>query len=550
MTFASSARPSSQTSKRSSLLPSLKQVRAERARRSLAQFVRWGWEIVEPETELIWNWHIDAICQHLEAVTRQQLWRPDEPEPEGGRIQRLVINQPPGTMKSLISSVFWPAWEWIEHGHIKSLYSSYALDLAIRDSIRCRDLLTSGWYQESFDPQWELKGDQNIKSWYATTAGGVRQCLSVGSKATGFRGHKVVCDDPLNASDAYSEAMRTRSNTWWSRTMSSRLNDPRTGARVLIQQRVHEEDTSGDVLAKGQYDHLCLPAEFDPHRRTTTSIGWTDPRTEEGELLFPELFTAKVLSDAKKDLGSADYSGQYNQRPAPATGLIFQRSWWRYWKPKGVNLPPVEVRDDQGEIHRYLAIDLPDELDIVVNSWDMTFKATTSSDFVAGGIWGRKGSRAFLLDQVCDRLAFPATCAAVRELRARDSRVSAIFVEDKANGPAVIATLEQEIPGLIAVEPDGGKLARAHAVSPYAEAGNVFVPHPALMDWVDGYLDEVTSFPLGAHDDQVDQTTQALRRLLLGIEERIMPTGIEPVNPALVDYQPLGGMPSAYTPLS
>lgn len=517
-------------------IPKLSEIRAEMARRSLAQFVRFAWHVVEPETALIWNWHIEAVCLHLEALTRQQLWKPGQPEPDGARLQRLVINIPPGTMKSLLVSVFWPAWEWIEHAGLKSIFSSYAMDLAIRDSVRCRDLLLSDWYRNSFKPDWEFKSDSNLKTGFANTKGGFRECLSVGSKATGYRGDKVVVDDPQNATEAHSDAIRGAANTWWDRTMSTRLNDPRTGVRMIIQQRLHEEDLTGHVLAKGSYEHLCLPSEFDSSGKTSTSIGWKDPRTVDGELLFSELFTRAVLDQLKIDLGEADFAGQHNQKPSPAGGLIFKRRWWKYWQPAGASLPPVRFQDEDGTWISIEPEDLPASFDETALSIDCSFKDSKGSDNVAMGVWSRKGSKAFLRDQVCEKMSFTNTVTKVRELSKAWPEATAKWVEDKANGSATIDSLKDEIPGLIPIEPEGGKVVRAHAVTPVIEAGNVYLPHPSLFKWVDGFLLESGHFPYGKNDDQVDQMTQALKRMLVGAVRHGTASYSPSVNVAASEY--------------
>ena len=440
-----------------------------------------------------------------------QTWKVDhEPRPENS-IQDLLINIPPGLMKSLLCCVFWPAWEWVDHPHIRSLFSSYAADLATRDSVRCRDLIQSEWYQSWFQPTWTLKEDQNVKTWFTNTAGGLRMTLSVGSKVTGFRGDKVVVDDSLNATDAHSEAKRKTANEWWDKAMSTRINDPRRAVKLSIQQRLHEDDLTGHCLRSGGYEHLCLPTEFDPDNACRTSIGFEDPRSEKGQLLFPTMFTPEVVAKAKRVLGSAGFASQHNQRPAPAGGLTFKRQWWRYWQRKGDNLPPVLIRNEDGDflIH---PVDLPEQFDEIAHSWDMTFKDTAGSDDVAGGCWGRLGANAFLLDSVIRQMSFTQSVTAVEEMAARWPGVGAIYIEDKANGPAVISTLENKIPGIIAINPDGGKIARANAVSPYLEAGNVFLPHPHLRVWVNDRLDQYTAFPNGSRDDAVDETTQVLNR--------------------------------------
>lgn len=479
----------------------LRRGRAARATESLAEFIRRGWPVLEPGTPLVWNWHLDAICLHLEAAS-------------DGRIRRLLVNVPPGHMKSLIVSVFWPAWRWLREPGWRGLFSSYAMELAIRDSVRCRDLVRSDWYRETFRPEWELKGDQNVKSYFENSRRGFRFSMSVGGRATGFRGDTVVCDDPLNAKEQHSEAARKECLVWWDRVMSSRLNDQRTGTRVIIMQRLHEGDLAGHVLARGGYEHLCLPTEWEPERKDAsrdgipgvTGIGWRDPRREPGELLFPALFPAAVVEEAKRDLGARDFAGQHQQRPAPAGGALFQRHWWRFYTRR------------------------PERLEETVQSWDMAFKDTDGSDFVVGQVWGRAGADKYLLDQVRARLDFPATVQAVLALSEKWPGARKKLVEDKANGPAVIAALKGKLAGLVPVLPEGGKEARAHAVSPEIEAGNVYLPAPEPdpetgyrpPEWIGAFLEEAAAFPHGAHDDQVDAMTQALNRLAGGRSRKVV----------------------------
>lgn len=452
------------------------------ARMPLKRFVVDGWPVLEPGTDYIDGWHVDAICDHLEAVA-------------DGRIRFLIINMPPGHMKSLLVSVFWPAWMWTWRPEWRALFGSYDLTLAIRDAKRTRDLLDSEWYRDTFHPAWTLSGDQNVKSYYENTRKGFRLALGVGSKGTGFRGDCTVVDDPLNVKDQWSETKRAGANDWWDKTMSSRLNDQRKGARIVVMQRLHEDDLSGHLIKRGGYELLRLPSEFEPTHRATTSIGWTDPRAEEGECLFPALFPPAVLEQAKIDLGSGDYAGQHQQTPVPAGGGIIKRAWFRYY----TSTPPVWQQQLQ--------------------SWDMSFKDTKSSDFVAGGVWGKSGANCYLLDVYHERAGFTETCRAVRSMTEKWPGASAKLVEDKANGPAVIDTLRATIGGLIAVEPEGGKEARAHAVTPFIEAGNVWLPspeaYPQHAGWVEALLHECETFTGkdGGKDDLVDMMTQALLRL-------------------------------------
>jgi predicted phage terminase large subunit-like protein len=252
------------------------------------------------------------------------------------------------------------------------------------------------------------------------------------------------------------------------------------------------------LLDKGGYEHLCLPAEFAPDRRCVTSIGWSDPRQDRGELLWPQKFSQADLDGLKKTLGSYRYAAQFQQRPAPAEGGIFKRHWLRYYRPANLELPPVQVRMPDGSVQSFVAVPLPEQFDEGAQSWDPAFKNLETSDYVVGQVWAAKGADRFLLDQVRERMDMPRMLEAIRALSARYPFAAAKFVEDRANGPAVIASLKHEIPGLIPVNPEGGKIARAAAVSPQIEAGNVYLPHPKIAPWVDALIEEIASFPNAA----------------------------------------------------
>jgi len=456
-------------------LPSLESIRTEKARRHLRDFMRLAWHVVEPATPFVPGWHLDAICEHLEAVA-------------GGQIRNLVINMPPRHAKSLTVAVFWPAWEWIDHPERRWLFASYADSLSLRDSVKCRRLIESPWYQERWGDRFRMAGDQNAKGRFENDKTGYRLASSVGGAVTGEGGDRVVVDDPHNVREIPSTTVRQAVLEWWDQAMSTRLNDPKTGARVIVMQRLHESDLSGHVLAQGGYDHLCLPAEYEG-RRIVTSIGWSDPRHETGELLWSDRFGPDELTTLKRSLGSYGAAGQLQQRPSPQEGGVFKRTWWRFYDR------------------------LPERFDEIIQSWDMTFKKADDNDFVAGHVWGRIGADCYLLDRVHERMGFVETQRSVRALTAKWPTALTKLIEDKANGPAIIDSLGREIGGFIPVEPEGGKEARAAAVSPMVEAGNVWLPSPEIAPWVTEVIEESAAFPNAAHDDDVDAMSQALRRL-------------------------------------
>ena len=476
----------------------LNEIDAELASRSLGEFVRQAWSIVEPSTPFVAGWHIDAIIEHLEAVTR-------------GQIRNLLINVPPRHMKSLLVSVLWPAWEWIRSPERRWLYSSYGAQLSIRDSVKCRRLIESSWYQQRWADRFALTSDQNTKGRFDNDRSGYRLSTSVGGSATGEGGDRIVCDDPNNVNEVESDSVRKATNDWFDVVMSTRVNDPKTAAKVVVMQRCHQQDLAGHLLEQGGWEHLCLPAEYEGPTRTT-SIGFADARSEHGELLWPERFGPEEIESLKRSLGSYAAAGQLQQRPSPAEGGLVKRHWFKYWQPRGANFPPVMVRLADGTYLSIPAIENPRRVDEQIQSWDCAFKDLETSDYVVGQLWGRIGSCYMLGTQIRARMDCPATVKAVRELSQNNPSAVAKLIEDKANGSAVIQMLQHEIPGIIAVNPEGGKVARAVAVSPLIEAGNVYLPHPLHAPWVNEFIEECIAFPNGAHDDQVDAMTQALLR--------------------------------------
>lgn len=444
-------------------------VDAELCCRSLKHFIMGAWHVLEPVTPFADNWHIDVICEHLEAVSR-------------GDIKRLIINMPPRCMKSLIISVCWPAWEWINKPHSRWLVSSYGQTLAERDALKTRMLIDSPWFQARFGHVFGFRADQNAKSRYENTKTGFRVSTSPDGMGTGEGGDFVNSDDPHNVKQVESEAKLLSTITWWDETMSSRYNDPKTGRSVIVMQRVKENDLCGHLLAKGGWEHLCIPMEFDGIRRAT-SLGSYDPRTEEGELLWPGRFDADSVKKLKAALGTYATACQLQQTPTPRGGGIFKRADFRYYK----TLPTIEE---------------------IVISADLSFKGLDTSDRVAIQAWGIAGPNKYLLHRVADKLGFTATIAAIKSVVAKFPNRTAILIEDKANGPAVIETLRQSISGIIAINPDGGKEARAFAMQPEHEGGNVYIPDPEIDPTIEDYVHEMCGFPNAAHDDEVDATTQ------------------------------------------
>lgn len=468
---------------------------------TLSEFVSAAWHVVEPSTPLVWGWHLDALCAHVQAVLEGR-------ERKGPWTQNLLINIPPGTMKSLVVSVFAPAWVWLWRPSWRAIFTSANPRVSLRDSVRCRDLLESDWYRKTFAAKWTMAEDQNAKGNFKNSEGGFRLAISVGSKVTGDRAHALFVDDPLDAADAPSKLAREAVTFWWDQALANRLADLQTDTRIVIMQRLHEEDLSGHLLAQGGWEHLCLPMEFEVGAKKKTFLGWSDPRKKEGELLFSERFPESVLAVERKRMGSAGYAGQMQQRPAPTSGNKFQRTWWRFWSATGETLP--RPRGCSAAPPKKLNLIKPQFAEII-GSWDCAFKDTDGSDYVVGLTIGRIGADRYVLARFRDRVGFADTVRAIRQQRLDWPTVDAILVEDKANGSAVIETLSAELTGIVAVNPSGGKEARAATLEPEVEAGNWYLPEGA--EWLEEWVEEFATFPRGRHDDQVDACSQASLRL-------------------------------------
>ncbi len=450
--------------------------------RSLYEFARRFWHVVEPATPFVDGWHIRSICHHLEALTRGSRVSPDRVP-----FQRFLLNMPPRHMKSLLTCVFWPCWVWSWAPSTRWIFASYAGTFSARDSRKCHAILFSRLWRLLWPDRIVLTKDAETRM--ENSAGGHRIATSTDGVGTGEGGDFVVVDDPHKARDAYSDVKRKAVLDWWDGSMSSRGNNPETAVWAVIGQRVHDEDLTGHLMKRGDYRALIMPAEYDGEDRSTTGLG-ADPRTEIGQLLWAERFSKKAIDDLKLSMGSFVASAQLQQRPMPKGGGIVKRGWWRFWRE-----PPAVFEQ-------------------VIQSWDMTFKGGLGSDYVVGQKWGRIGRQYWLLAQTRGRWGFVDTCEALRSFSfAHPESTLEVLVEEAANGAAVMDALRPHVGGLIPIRPEGSKVARAQAVSPLIEAGNVFIPDPSVASWVDDYLTEWEHFPLGTNDDQVDATTQALRRM-------------------------------------
>lgn len=488
------------------------------AEESLVEFIQQAWHVIEPGQPYVHGWHVDFICEHLEAVT-------DGVDlDDGSPYNRLLINVPPGTMKSLIVNVFWPSWEWGPRNkpHLRYVCAAHKVEnLSARDSRRMRQLITSDWYQKRWGDRVSLARDQNEKLNFVNSAQGFRIATSITS-LTGIRGDRVLIDDPHSVDSAASEAQRESEVTTFLEAIPSRLNNPISSAIIVIMQRLHEEDVSGVILDKGLgYDHIMLPMRYDPGRARPTKLGLEDPRSAEGELLFPQRFPLDVVERDERAMGPYASAGQFQQSPEPRGGGVIKRDWWRLWDTP--SYPPM---------------------DYIIACLDTAYTTKTENDPSAMTVWGifsggsqaaisnrvasRDGEtfssvertytqehpRAMLMNAWQGRLELHDLVEKVRETM-RTYHVDKLLIENKAAGHS----LAQEIRRVYGyddfavqlVDPKGqDKLSRLYSVQHIFSEGLIYAPD---RSWSDMVINQVAQFPKAKHDDLVDTVSMALKYL-------------------------------------
>jgi len=482
---------------------------------SFVEFIKQAWHVIEPGQEYLHNWHIEAIAAHLEAITDEMMIDDER------YYNRLLINVPPGAMKSLLCNVLWPSWEWGPRNmpYLRYVCASHAMPLAVRDSVKMRRLVASEWYQTRWGDRVTLTGDQNEKIKYETTATGFRQAVAF-EGMTGARGDRVIIDDPHSVSSASSEQKRATTIETFEQAVPTRLNNPDRSAIVVIMQRLHEEDVSGVIIEKQLgYDHIMIPMEYDPDRAAPTMLGWEDPRTEKGELMFPARFPKHVVDRDKKIMGTYAASGQFQQLPTPEDGGIIKRKHWQLWEdPK---FPPF---------------------DYIIASLDTAYTEKTENDpsaMTVWGIWtddpkthatrvmGKNGyhivrtydekevpPRIMLMYAWQQHLEMPELIQKVSDTCQR-WKVSRLLIENKSVGMPVARELRRMYSGRdfgVQLEDPGSidKMARLYSVQHLFEEGLVYCPDKA---WADEVISQCMRFPKAKHDDLVDTVSMAMRYL-------------------------------------
>lgn len=487
--------------------------------RNFRKFIPLAWGHAVPNVPFVPGWHIDAIADHLMACSE-------------GHITNLLINIPPRHMKSLTVSVFWPTWEWTTKPSLRGLFVSYGKQLVTGQAVRARRIIMSDWYQQFWGHKFKFSTDQNVKSYYENTEGGCRMTGTPQSGITGEGGDRLVVDDPTKLEDADNQNALELVRDFWDNVLASRINDPKTGVRVLIMQRLNEGDLSGHILRKegtsrfagdAGWTHLYLPTEYEEVRKCQTFYfrndyryeenvetgdvelkvekvekTFEDPRTTENELLAPDRFGPREVEIIRLRNGPYVYAGQQQQRPVPKDGGLFDTSWWGFYTEL-----PSEIQT-QGDS---------------CQTWDCSFKDLTTSSYVVGFVLSRIGPNIHVIHRFRKRMQFPETVQIIRMTRSMFPWVGPILIEDKANGTAVIQTLQREITGVIARSADGGKESRAAATSYMVAAGNVLLPGKWSEDgtklvpaypWVEELIAEHDGFPRGEFKDQVDALSQGL----------------------------------------
>ena len=479
----------------------------------LNDFMREAWRNVEgPDSRYCHNWHLDMLCERLEAFYRRD-------------IKNLLVNVPPGSMKSILGSVCFHPWAWTDDPSKRFLTASYAGDLAVRDNVRSRELIATDWYQGLWGSVFSMDKRNDSKTRYHNLAGGWRIATSVGGRATGEHPDYKIVDDPHNVREAESDVEREAALIWFDLTLSLR-GASRDAGTLVIMQRLHAHDLAGHIMElpefKEEWQHVCLPMEYEPERMRQSKVYMNDPRKDIGALMWPELFPKAMVDVLKLRLGVYGTAGQMQQRPSPPGGGILKVDSFRLWS------------SDR---------DLPD-LEFVLQSYDTAFTEKTANDPTACTVWGIFSKQvkygdgtitvqcALLLDAWDERMEYPAlrrrvmddyraTYGGIEEkggfkLDHPARRVDLVLVEEKGSGISLLQDLRQASVPARAYDPGrADKVARAHLSAPLLDLGVLYVMESTKergkpIGWAREFLKQLEEFDKGEHDDYVDSFTQAM----------------------------------------
>lgn len=499
----------------------------ESLRQSFAAFVREAWVTVKKHEPFISNWHLDAIAAHLEAVTR-------------GEIHRLQIWIPPGTMKTGMVTVYWHPWEWTMRPWLRYFTASYEIHLVQRFSLDAQTVILSDWYKD----RWPEASNLNLEAatYWNNDQGGSRFATTPQSTGTGEHGHRIVIDDPVparaadNSSDPVMDlrTLLNRANEWYDSTASSRyVDNAEMGfkhARVLVMQRLHENDLAAHMLDLGGDDWtvLCLPERFEEghpyawrgerihpavRNHVPELLAFGDPRAE-GELIWPARRDEKASRNLAAELGTFRAAGQLQQRPAPREGNLLKRDWWQFYDPRWRGNPEK----------------LPKFSRIVISA-DTPLKDKETSDNVAIQAWGVRGADRYLLDLDFGKMNYGKCKRRIVEMAKWTRKTwpychTAVLIENAGYGIELIVDLKREVVGVQKIVPGplGDKISRAEAASDVLESGNCWIPgygppwQPAADEArtpadINAFVHSMATFPFAMYDDDVDAWSQAMNWL-------------------------------------
>jgi predicted phage terminase large subunit-like protein len=432
---------------------------------------------LNPSAQYHPNWHIELIASKLTEV-------------KDGKCKRLIINIPPRNMKSICASVAFPAWLLGHNPSLNIITASYGQELSSKLAMDSRNIMQTAWFQEAF-PGTRLSSTKNAMHDFRTTEHGGRMSTSVGGVITGRGAEILIIDDPMKPEDALSDSQREAANKWFDSTAYSRLNDKKTGAIIIIMQRLHLNDLVGHVLEREGWDVVSLPAiaEVETTHTYNTVVGPKTIFRRVNEPLHAAREPLELLLQMKQTITEFHFAGQYQQSPVPAGGAIIKAEWLNHLEP-----------------HQF-----PAAYDYHLLSWDTASKATEVADFSVCTVWGIKGRKYYLIDVWRKRVTYPELKQAAIDL-ACQYKPRTILIEDKSSGMALIQDLaHMQIYGVQAVTPITQKVVRLYEQADMFKSGSVNLPVKA--SWLDTYVHELISFPVTKHDDQVDSTTQALAHL-------------------------------------
>lgn len=462
---------------------------------SFTAFIHAAWPILEPGNRLSWSWHYDLIAEYLTLAAEK-------------KVKRLIINIPPRTLKSILISIMFPVWVWARTPNQSFAVASYAQPLSDELSVKRRRIIQSDWFRRLWGNRISLQPDQNQKSKFQNNYQAQMFATSVGGTMQGIGGQFLIADDALKADEILSEATVKELHNWFDKTWMQRLNDPSTDVLIIVEQRIGESDLTGHCLDndkaltdKGElpeWTHLCVPMEADEEavdKKTLTQkfIYPISGRVKErpiGDVLQPDRFTPAVI--ASKKVRRLTWTTQEQGRPSPTDGNWILRSDVQYYGGRDPETQELDVK-------------LPDKFDVVITSVDATFKDLKTSDFVCVGTIGVIGRRRFVLEVVNKHLDAPATETETRRQKSK-WKSNVVLIEDKANGSAIIKSMKRNVSGVVAVEPEGGKLSRFMGMVGEWQGGDWFVSRTEA--WEESYVGQITKFPGAKNDDMADMTSQ------------------------------------------